>query len=319
MKQIIISTVIIFYSVTTAFAQQSGAATLSGRITDPAGAVIVGVKVTATQKATGAKRETVTNSEGLYAFTNLTPGEYELVFENSGFKKYLFQSYTIQVGQSQTRDLQMEPGQINDTLDDLMGEEPLVNTTNALVEGVIKPREISGLPLNGRNYLELALLIPGNTPAPNFDPTKTGSVIISSAGQLGRGGNITIDGTDNNDDAVGGPLVNISQDAVQEFQIATNRFSAELGRSASSVINVVTKSGANDLHGSFSFFERDRRLQGLPETFNRGGNVKPPFDRQQYAATLGGPIKKDRAWWFGAEQLSLLNELPCRHCQASVW
>jgi carboxypeptidase family protein/TonB-dependent receptor-like protein len=300
MKQIIISTVIIFYSVTAAFAQQSITATLSGRVTDTAGAVIVGVKVTATQKATGAKRETVTNSEGLYGFTNLTPGEYELVFENSGFKKHLFQSYTIQVGQSLTRDLQMEPGQISDSIDDLMGEESLVNTASALVEGVIKPREISSLPLNGRNYLELALLIPGNTPAPNFDPTKTSSVIISSAGQLGRGGNITIDGTDNNDDAVGGPLVNISQDAVQEFQIATNRFSAELGRSASSVINVVTKSGANDLHGSFSFFERDRRLQRLPATFNRGGNVKPPFDRQQYAATLGGPIKKDRAWWFGA-------------------
>jgi carboxypeptidase family protein/TonB-dependent receptor-like protein len=300
MKQIIISTVIIFYSVTAAFAQQSITATLSGRVTDTAGAVIVGVKVTATQKATGAKRETVTNSEGLYAFTNLTPGEYELVFENSGFKKHLFQSYTIQVGQSLTRDLQMEPGQISDSIDDPIGEESLVNTTNALVEGVVKPREISSLPLNGRNYLELALLIPGNTPAPNFDPTKTSSVIISSAGQLGRGGNITIDGTDNNDDAVGGPLVNISQDAVQEFQIATNRFSAELGRSASSVINVVTKSGANDPHGSFSFFERDRRLQGLPATFNRSGNVKPPFDRQQYAATIGGPIKKDRAWWFGA-------------------
>jgi hypothetical protein len=299
MRQIIFSIVIIFYSGATAFAQQAGSATLSGRVTDPAGAIIVGVKVTATQKATGAKRETVTNSEGFYVFTNLAPGEYELVFENSGFKKHLFQNYTIQVGQSLSRDLQMEPGQISDSIDDLIGEESLVNTSNALVEGVIKPREISSLPLNGRNYLELALLIPGNTPAPNFDPTKTGSVIISSAGQLGRGGNITIDDTDNNDDAVGGPLINISQDAVQEFQIATNRFSAELGRSASSVINVVTKSGANELHGSFSFFERDRRLQGLPATFDRS-NQEPPFDRQQYAATLGGPIKKDRAWWFGA-------------------
>jgi hypothetical protein len=299
MKHIFISTVIVFYSVTSAFAQQSITATLGGRVTDTAGAIITGVKVTATQRATGTKRETVTNSEGIYIFTNLTPGEYELVFEKSGFKKHLFQSYTIQVGQTLAGDLQMEPGQINE-FTDLTGEAPLVNTTNALVEGVIKPREISSLPLNGRNYLELALLIPGNTPAPNFDPTKTSSIIISSAGQLGRGGNIMIDGTDNNDDAVGGPLVNISQDAVQEFQIATNRFSAELGRSASSVINVITKSGTNDLHGSFSFFERDRRLQGLPATFDRSGSQKPPFDRQQYAATLGGPIKKEHAWWFGA-------------------
>ncbi len=185
------------------------------------------------------------------------------------------------------------------TLDDRFNY-PLVNTSTAIIDGVVRDYEVERLPLNGRNYLELALLIPGNTPAPNFDPTKTSSVIISSAGQLGRGGNITIDGTDNNDDAVGGPLVNISQDAVQEFQIAPNRFSAELGRSASSVINVVTKSGANDLHGSISFFERDRRLQGLPATFDRSGNGKPPFDRQQYAATLGGPIKKERVWWFGA-------------------
>jgi carboxypeptidase family protein len=300
MKQNVIS-FFIFYLVSINFVlAQQASATLSGRVTDTAGAVIIAVKVAATQKATGAKRETVTNSEGLYVFTNMTPGEYELVFEKNGFKRHLLQNYTVQVGGSLNRDLVMEIGQINESIDDLISGEPIVNTNNALVEGVIKPREIASLPLNGRNYLELALLIPGNSPAPNFDPTKTGSVIISSAGQLGRGGNITIDGTDNNDDAVGGPLVNISQDAVQEFQIATNRFSAELGRSASSVINVVTKSGANDLHGSFSFFERDRRLQGLPATTDRSGSVKSPFDRQQYAGTLGGPIKKDRAWWFGS-------------------
>ncbi|MGH9832749.1 MAG: TonB-dependent receptor, partial [Blastocatellia bacterium] len=252
----------------------------------------------------GAKRETVTNGEGLYVLTNLSPGEYEVKIEAKSFPKTLSRLIDLRVGQQAVFDGTLEVSGPTETVmlvpDDSAAS---VNTASAIIDGVINSRSISNLPLNGRNYLELALLVPGNAPAPNFDPTKTSSVIISSAGQLGRGGNITIDGTDNNDDAVGGPLINISQDAVQEFQIATNRFSAELGRSASSVINVVTKSGANDLHGSFSFFERDRRLQGLPATFDRNSNSngqKPPFDRQQYAATLGGPIKKDRAWWFGA-------------------
>ena len=282
-------------------AQQAATATLNGRVTDPAGAVVAKASVKARLKSTGAERKTESNTEGIYVLPNLAPGEYEVTIEASGFKKVLITSFNLQVGQSATRDVTLELGQLTITIDDDFGAgAQLLNTTSSVVDGVINNKVIENLPLNGRNFLELALLIPGNTPAPNFDPTKTGSVIISSAGQLGRGGNVTIDGTDNNDDVVGGPLLNISQDAVQEFQIATNRFSAELGRSSSSVINVVTKAGTNDLHGSFSFFERDRRLQGLPATFDRSGNRKPPFDRQQYVGTLGGPIAKNRAWWFGA-------------------
>lgn len=281
------------------YAQQA-TTSISGRVTDPAGAVIAKATVTAKLKSTGSERKTESNSEGLYAVTNLIPGEYEITVEAAGFKKLLIGSFNLQVGQNVSRDVTLEIGQIVDDKTELYGVVPLVNTSSAVVDGVINKQVIENLPLNGRNFLELALLVPGNTPAPNFDPTKTNSVIISSAGQLGRGNNVTIDGTDNNDDVVGGPLLNISQDAVQEFQIATNRFSAELGRSSSSVINVVTKAGTNDLHGSFSFFERDRRLQGLPATFNRTGNQKPPFDRQQYSGTLGGPVVKNRAFWFGS-------------------
>lgn len=278
---------------------QPAASTLSGRVTDPAGAVIVGAKVKATNKATGVARETTTNGEGLYAFANLAPGEYEVEIRQDGFRMLRVLGLVLGVGQVVNRDFALEVGQITDGHEDLISRTPLVNLNSAVIDGVITPRAIGNLPLNGRNFLELALLVPGNAPAPNFDPTKSNSVLISSAGQLGRGGNVTIDGTDNNDDAVGGPLLNVTQEAVQEFQIATSRFSAELGRSASSVINVVTKSGTNELHGSGSFFFRDDALQGLPATFD-SANPKPSFDRQQYAFGIGGPVVKDRAFWFGA-------------------
>jgi Carboxypeptidase regulatory-like domain/TonB dependent receptor len=282
-------------------AQQPATATLSGIVTDPNGAVIPGAKVKATQKATGTQRETATNGEGLYVLANLSPGEYEVSISAHGFATRVSQSpVVLQVGQNVTLDASLEINVKETVTLDLIDNIPLVDTVSSKVDGVIEEREIAGLPLNGRNFLELALLIPGNAPAPNFDPTKTNTVAISSAGQLGRGGNITIDGADNNDDVVGGLLQNISQEAVQEFEIVTNRFSAEYGRSASSVVNVVTKAGTNDLHGTGSFFMRDSRLQGLPATFDRTSGEEPPFDRQQYAVALGGPIKKERAWWFGA-------------------
>src|SRR5262245_5900998 len=123
--------------------------------------------------------------------------------------------------------------------------------------------------------------------------------IVASAGQFGRGGMVTIDGQENNDDMVGGPLQNVPQDAVQEFQIATNRYGAESGRSAASAINVVTRSGTDVLHGTASFFLRDKSLQALPATYDRTQEA-PPFDRQQYALSLGGPIKKSVAHWFAA-------------------
>jgi hypothetical protein len=283
-----------------ASAQQSATATLSGAVKDPNGALVAGAQVTATQRATSIRRQAVTNDVGVFVITNLAAGVYELRVRGKGFADNVIPSVSLQVGQTFDLDVPLAVTvQETVTLDDRSNYE-LVNTTSAVIDGVICNVEIENLPLNGRNFLELALLIPGNSPAPNFDPTKTNTIVISSAGQLGRGGNVTVDGADDNDDVVGGQVQNISQDAVQEFQIATNRFSAQLGRSGSSVINIVTKSGSNNFHGSGSFYFRDKSLQGLPATFNRGLGQTPPFDREQFAFTLGGPIKKDRAWFFGS-------------------
>jgi hypothetical protein len=290
--------VLVLFGTPAVFAQQP-TASLTGVVTDPNGAMVQGATVTATNKATNFSRTTTSNDEGVYIISNLPVGEYEVKIDKTGFR-VLPQSLILNVGQTTTYNEVLEPGSAS--VDPVfITITPLVDKINSKIDAVINKQEIENLPLNGRNFLELALLTPGNTIAPNFDPTKTNTVLISSAGQLGRGGNVMIDGTDNNDDVVGGSLINVSQDAVQEFQVATNRFSAEYGRSASSVINVVTKSGTNSFRGSLAFYERDRKLQGLPATFDRSQPALP-FDRQQYSFTLGGPIIKDKLFAFGAAE-----------------
>ena len=280
--------------------QQASLATLSGRVVDPNGALISDADVTITQESTGIERKTKTNEEGMYVLTNLPVGEYEVKIQYAGFATRSV-SVVLQVGQSEALRTTLSIASFKTDQDMIISDRlSVVNTETSVVDGVVASREIENLPLNGRNFLELALLIPGNSPAPNFDPTKTNTVVISSAGQLGRGGNVTIDGADDNDDVVGGAVQNISQEAVQEFQIATNRFSAQMGRSGSSVINIVTKTGTNNFHGTGGFYFRDKGLQGVPATFDRTLGQTPPFDREQYAFGLGGPIKRNQAWFFGS-------------------
>ncbi len=300
LRKIVLAGLTIASLAAAASAQQSGTAVLEGTVVDPQGAVVKSVPVSARQNATGISRSTTTNHEGVFVLNDLAPGAYEIRVQAPGFADFAA-SVSLEVGQQQKLKVALSV-QAEKTLvivNDLGVEE--VNTISSVVDGVVNAHQIDNLPLNGRNFLELALLTPGNSIAPNFDPTKQNTVVISSAGQLGRGGNVSIDGMDDNDDVVGGMLLNVPEDAVQEFQVATNRFSAELGRSGSTVVNVVTKSGTNSLHGSASVYERDQSLQALPATFNPSstGGALPPFRRQQYAGTLGGPLVKEKVWWFG--------------------
>ena len=299
--KILVVSCVLFWTLTSN-AQELGTAVLNGDVTDPQGAVVSSAQISARNLATGATRSTTSSKAGLFVFNDLPPGTYQIKAESSGFAASLA-TVRLQVGQQANLPIRVSVSRAQTTIEveDVDATE-LVNTVSSVVDGVVNTRQIDSLPLNGRNFLELALLMPGNTLAPNFDPTKANTVVISSAGQLGRGGNVTIDGGDNNDDAVGGMLLNIPEDSVQEFQVATNRFSSEIGRSGSAVVNVVTKAGTNNLHGSASFYERDKSLQALPATFDpaSAAGQTPPFSRQQYSGTLGGPIVKDKAWWFGA-------------------
>src|SRR5467141_1954808 len=282
--------------------------TLNGTVTDPQGAVVAGAKVVIINAATGASRETTTGSDGAFAITDLTPGQYTVRVSASGFATSEFKDFRLEVGRATTLDVSLKIAKAGEVIE-VTGGEIAVNTTQSEVQGLIQSGAIQNLPLNGRNFLDLAFLIPGNRPAPRFDPTKTNTVEVSSAGAYGRGGNIIIDGADNNDEVVGGTLMNFPEDGLAEFQIAT-KFTAEVGRSSSSIINVATKSGTNDVHGSEYFFFRHKALQGLPATFDRRG-ATPRFAREQFGGSLGGPFITDKLFaFFAGEYLNQDHAVP---------
>ena len=272
---------------------------INGLVKDNGNRVISGVHVAATEQQQGMSRAAVANADGAFSLTNLAPGTYTVVLTSTGFAEVRYEGVRVDPGKAVTLDTTMTVATQNTVINVGATSEGAVDLTQSVLQGQITHETIESIPLNGRNFLELAFLIPGNRPAPTFDPTKTNTLEISSAGGFGRGGNILIDGADNNDEVVGGTLSNFPQDSIAQFQIATARFTAEVGRSGNSIVNVVTRSGTNQLHGSAFLFERNRHLQGLPATFDRSQPV-PRFDREQFGGSMGGPFRRNKAFGFSS-------------------
>src|SRR5690349_7183970 len=291
------------------YAQTSNTGTVTGVVKDEKGGLVPGASVKVVNIGTNAERSAVTSADGIYEITQLVPGNYRLEIEAKGFSKYVQEPVVVNVLQRTTANADLKVGGIGETVTVTGESAPLVETTKTDVSGVIDQRRLENLPVNGRSFASLAILIPGATLEPSFDPTKARVGTFSVGGSTGRNLNITVDGGDNKDNAVGGILQNFSMEGIQEFALSTQRFSAANGRSGGALLSVVSKSGTNEFHGSvFGFFRDDKLNANAPKLLAKvnpdlfpdpADAVKPPFSRQQFGGSFGGPIKQDKAFFFG--------------------
>ena len=281
--------------------QATASGTIQGTVTDKSLALVAGAQVTAIFKATGVTRTANTNDTGSYRFDFVQAGTYQIKFAKEGFASVV-QTTELLVGQSATVNATLSPGTPT-TIVEVTGTAPLVDMSKTSVSEDITPKEVEELPLVGRDAANLAYLVPGVKAADSYDPTKNRYAILSINGSDGRNVNTTINGIDNKDNTVGGAVMQMPLEAVQEFQISTQRFSAENGRSQGAAINMITKSGTNQYHGSVFGFFREAALdtaQKVPNGDGTSTSENPDYSRQFFGGSVGGPFLKNKLFGFFA-------------------
>ncbi|MBI4474671.1 MAG: carboxypeptidase regulatory-like domain-containing protein, partial [Acidobacteria bacterium] len=304
--KLLLATVMVVAVIVHPAVSQSTSGSILGDIKDASGAVLPGVSVHATNTATGAVRETVSNEVGAYRLAGLVPARYTVRVELSGFKT-IERTVTLPVGGEIKVDFSMEVGQLAESIS-VTEEAPLVQTTETTVQALVDNRRVAELPLKSRDFMDLMLLAPGVT-IDQCSAVGQATDSVSFYGMDEQNKTVWLEGVDFNDEVtMGGTSISeatrtrLGQEAIQEFQVMSSGYSAEFGRTGSGAINVVVKSGGNEVRGSGFYFLRDDSFDKPNFRIVNGvatpATDVPPFKIQQYGATVGGPMKKDKAFYF---------------------
>jgi hypothetical protein len=276
-------------------------ATINGRVVDQGGAVLPGATIAVTNVATGAPRDTVTNSEGLYSVPALNPGNYDVKVVLAGFATAERKNIELITGSTLTVDLQMSVASIEESVT-VSGQSPLVEATQATLSSSIRQSEVVTLPMLNRTMGALMALLPGARDVTGaISAHGASSNFVSFGGGGGQNYNMLVDGIDNKEDHCGGTEIVYSLEGIQEFKIMNTGAQAEYGKGTASVL-MATRSGTNQLHGTGFLYGRNQNLIATDYFSDpaNGGLGKPPFKRFQWGGSAGGPLVRDRAWWFGS-------------------
>jgi hypothetical protein len=282
---------------------QATGADLAGTVVDPNDAVVGGATVTARDAGTGISRTTTSDAQGNYKFIGLAPGQYEISAEAATFKKVVISPVKLTVGQSAELKIKLEIGAAGAVVNVSGDDVQLIETTRSTVSNTIEQTRIANLPINERSATGFALTIStvGRDNGRPIGPAPTSGLNIG--GQRGRSTLVQVDGADFTDNSINAARSTVSQEAVEEYQVTTNSYLPEFGRATGGIVNIVTKRGTNDLHGNVFGFIRHRSIQArnpFAPLIDNDPDKKPPFTRVQYGFTVGGPIIKEKTFFFGS-------------------
>ena len=273
---------------------------LEGTVTDQNQALVQGAAITVKSVSTGAETKVATDAQGRFSLQNLEAGNYTVSVEKTGFRKSITTDVVVKVGSVTPMNIGLEVGNAQEVVEVVSVAEATVDTTRPTVDGVVTPKQIENLPLNGRNFLDLAQQEPGVQvrDGGDFDPTKNQMVGVSMGGRSGRSTRIQVDGVDITDETVGTTTTNISNETIQEFQVSRSTLDASTDLTSSGAINIVTRSGSNEFHGAgFGFFRDQRWSSDLRLDKTKPTTEKPSFDRQILGGRAGGYIVKNKFFW----------------------